>query len=78
MSALRKRRDVAALPKKDSSFIRFQRVNQRRRARGCALMGAQNFTRVVDEALPSFAIPQKLSDCLFERMAILDLDRGLF
>src|SRR5215467_10946734 len=76
-SAPRTRRDVAA-KRADSSFVCLQRVNQRRCARGCCLMGGQNFTRVLDEALPSRAIPQKLSDCLYGGIGILDLDRRFF
>ena len=51
-------------------------VNQRRRARGCALMIAQNFARPLDEALARFTIAQKLGDRQFERIHIGNLDRA--
>jgi hypothetical protein len=54
------------LPREILSVIRFDLVNQRRRACGCALMRAQNFTRVFDKALPRFAIAQKLDGRPFE------------
>ena len=35
-------------------------------ARGCALVRAQNFVRVLDKTLPSFAVAKKRGDCSFE------------
>ena len=51
-------------------------VNQRRCARGCALMLAQNFPRPLDEPFARFAIAQKLGDRQFERIHIGNLDRA--
>src|SRR5260370_10974764 len=52
--------------------------NQRRRARGCPLMHAQNFTCVLNEAVARFAMAQKLDDRSFEGIGIADLDRAFF
>jgi hypothetical protein len=41
-------------------------VNQRRCALGCPFVRAQNFTRILDKALPRFGILQKFNNCSFE------------
>ena len=41
-------------------------VNQRGCARGCALVLAQNFTRILNESLARFAVVKKLGECLFK------------
>ena len=51
-------------------------VNQRRCARGCTLVLAQNFARPLDEPLARFVIAQKLGDRLFKRIHIGNLDRA--
>ena len=51
-------------------------VNQRRCARGCALMLAQDFPRPLDEAFAHFAIAQKLGNRQFKRIRIGNLDRA--
>ena len=40
-------------------------VNERRYALGCAFVRAQNFARILDNALPRFGISQKFNNCSF-------------
>ena len=49
-------------------------MNQRRRARGCAFVRAQNFTRILNEALARSAVAQKLNNNRFKRINVGNFD----
>ena len=49
-------------------------MNQRRCARGCAFVRAQNFTRILNKALARSAVAQKLGKDLFKRIDIANFD----
>ena len=56
---------IAALQKANASTIRFKLMNERRCALGCAFVRAQNFARILDNALPRFGISKKFNNCSF-------------
>ncbi len=49
-------------------------MNQRRRARGCAFVRAQNFTRILNKAPARSAVAQKLNNNRFKRINVGNFD----
>ena len=49
-------------------------MNQRRCARGCASVHAQNFTRILNKALARSAVAQKLGNNPFKRINVANFD----